>query len=612
MKYIKKKKVETPLREVKEEDFNIYHKNQKVVTRCGKCGKEIITFLYCLKKNEVLCNECQVFEIKEKNDNIPQKIKNIKFNCKKCGKEVIINKYNFKSKKELLCKKCQTEQTCLKKYGVINGGSSKEALEKIKKTKKEKYGDPYYTNREKCWNTIEERYGYKHNFSMPSVLEKKRKTYMEHYGVDNPSKTKEVREKIKNTCLKKYGSWYSQTKEFKNRIRDTCLEKYGVEAVAQVLEFNIKRRKKYFYDNLWFDSKPELAFWIYHKENGIQIEKEADTFDYIFESKEHKYIPDFKVINENFELKGNQFLKENGEWQNPYDHSQDAVYEAKHQCALKNNVKILYEKDYKKYIDWVENKFTKDFMNLFLKDIPFPYLNENLSRIDDYGLIQHFHKSIYMATKKGKPSPLSAWKNKELVKKVALNRLKYVGSCTPNDIIQGFSVTRLAPKISVFKPKLAERLIKTYLSNYDLIVDPFSGFSGRLLGASNCEKQYIGKDINEDHVKESNEIIEYKKISNCFVEVEDLITAPVREFNGALFTCPPYGGKEHWNENNDEIEMSCDEWIDLCLEKYKCKSYLFVVDKTEKYKDFIVENLQSKNGLFTNKHEYVILIKKEE
>lgn len=147
------------------------------------------------------------------------------------------------------------------------------------------------------------------------------------------------------------------------------------------------------------------------------------------------------------------------------------------------------------------------------------------------------------------------------------------------------------------------------LSFFSEIVDPFSGFSDRLIGAKNCNKTYVGKDINEEHVKESNEIIQYKNYPNCLVSVEDLLKKENAESYECLFTCPLYGGKEHWNKNNDEVEKSCDEWIDLCLVHYKCKRYLFVVDETEKYKDKIVEELENKNGLFKRKNsELVILI----
>lgn len=78
-----------------------------------------------------------------------------------------------------------------------------------------------------------------------------------------------------------------------------------------------------------------------------------------FKEKKHFYYPDFEVIENGkvllIELKGDQFLTENNTWQNPFDHSKDDFYEAKHLCALKNNVKILYSKDYQKYIDYVKH-----------------------------------------------------------------------------------------------------------------------------------------------------------------------------------------------------------------------------------------------------------------
>jgi tRNA G10 N-methylase Trm11 len=144
------------------------------------------------------------------------------------------------------------------------------------------------------------------------------------------------------------------------------------------------------------------------------------------------------------------------------------------------------------------------------------------------------------------------------------------------------------------------------LNEYSEIFDPFSGFSGRLIGAQNCNKKYIGQDINEMHVSESNEIIAYKNYTKAVVTLQDILTDTPHDYE-CLFTCPPYGGKEHWNGNNDEVEKTCDEWIDICLEKYKCKKYLFVVDKTEKYKDKIVETITNKSHFGTNE-EMVILI----
>lgn len=367
-------------------------------------------------------------------------------------------------------------------------------------------------------------------------------------------------------------------------------------------------KRKYVYQGHCFDSSWEMYFYIYHKDKGDDIQRVKECWDYEFNGEIHHYEPDFKIEDKYYEIKGPQFFKEDGTMQQPWDHSKDDLYEVKHQFMLSKGVIII--KDIKPYQDYVEEKYTKDFIHLFHKDLEFPYPTQMNG---DYEMIRTFHKSLYDASLKGKLSPKKAWENKYLIEKSALNRLKYVHSCKPSDVLQGFNVAKIAPKVSLFRPSLAEKLIKEYLNEADIIVDPFSGFSGRMLGSFNCGKHYIGWDINEDHVRESNEIANYKKIEDmCDVKVQDLITCEEKDWSTlrdvCLFTCPPYGGKEHWNIDNDEIEKSCDEWIDLCLEKHKgCVKYLFVVDQTEKYKDKIVKVLHNRSHFGTNE-EYVVLI----
>lgn len=78
-------------------------------------------------------------------------------------------------------------------------------------------------------------------------------------------------------------------------------------------------------------------------------------------------MPDFKVEDQLVELKGSQFLKEDGSWKNPYDKSQDGLFEAKHQCLLKNSVKIIYTDEYMNYVKYVEEKYGKDYLKQFKK-----------------------------------------------------------------------------------------------------------------------------------------------------------------------------------------------------------------------------------------------------
>lgn len=631
--------------------INSYNEIVKFPSRvqfyCQGCGNLTEKEFRRSTKPKLLCAVCNI------NDGKAKRTKEQKETSNKKRIDTINKKYgsydNYLEHRDKAYKK-----TCIEKFGVDNPFKNEEIQEKSKDTKFKRYGDEHYTNPSKRYTTMIELYGAPTTLQsealLSKVIETKKELYGEHFeGIVNKIKsTKKERygdetynnpEKNKETCLERYGvehpmiyepikrkainnqkesfnetyqTHYWNTDDFRIKSKQTMLELYGVENPAQS---DIIRRRSYnrlTYDNMQFDSKWELAIWIYANDKGIPIEREPVRFEYEYDGSLHYYFPDFRLNGELVEIKGDHFFNPDGTMCNPYDHSMDGLFEAKHQCGLKNGVKFINNNDMRVYLDYIDSTYTKDYLDLFRNNSPFPYLNPDLRDTSDLGLIQHFHKSIYSAARKGKLSPFDAWKDKNLVKKSALNRLMYMHRCRPSDILQGFNVAKIAPKVSVFKPSLAIELINKYLFDADTIIDPFSGFSGRLLGAIRCNKEYKGWDINTTHVTESNEIIEYLSLNkNCTVSVQDLITSNVVDWsasNTCLFTCPPYGGKEHWNENNDEIEKSCDEWIDLCLIKHVgCKKYLFVVDGTNKYKEHIVETLENKSH-FGRNEEHVVLI----
>lgn len=423
-------------------------------------------------------------------------------------------------------------------------------------------------------------------------------------SIVNISQFQEVKDLVAKTNLERFGNKCSLHGSNQEKTELAIFDKYGYKNPSQNPDVFRNRRKRFLYKHVYFDSSWELAYFIWLEEHDTVFEYQPKCdIKYVFEGDEKTYHPDFKVNGQYVEIKGPQFF-ENGKMINPYDRSQDAGYEAKHQCMLANNVKILMNCD--EYVSYVEKKYTKDFLNLFAVNLPFPYLNEDLRLKGDMDVIRHFHKSIYEASYNNRPSPLVAWQDKDLILKVALNRLKYVHQCRPADILQGFNVMKVAPKVSIFKSSLAERLVKTYLNDYETVFDPFSGFSGRMVGAANANKTYIGQDIHKGHVDESNALIAYKGYTKCKVIQKDIFEDEGGEYD-CIFTCPPYGGKEHWNKNNDEVEKTCDEWIDICLSKYKCKRYLFVVDDTVKYKDKIIETLENKSHFGSN-YEYIVMI----
>ena len=231
------------------------------------------------------------------------------------------------------------------------------------------------------------------------------------------------------------------------------------------------------------------------------------------------------------------------------------------------------------------------------------------TRIGDR-LIQHFHSSIWSDHRKGEISPYDAWHNDNLLRKCIENRIIYQTNVNPNKILQGFNVSKIAPKVSVFSAGRAKIIIDKYLSEYDEIFDPFSGYSGRMLGAISLNKTYIGQDISIIHVNESNALIKFLH-DNGFKVYAEILCKNVLTSTGkyqCLFTCPPYADKEQWQDVPVSLR-SCDDWIDECLQRFDCKKYVFVVDSTKKYADNIVDVIDNKSH-FNNNGEYIVVVNK--
>jgi|AntAceMinimDraft_16_1070373.scaffolds.fasta_scaffold02383_12 hypothetical protein len=58
------------------------------------------------------------------------------------------------------------------------------------------------------------------------------------------------------------------------------------------------------YKGIWCDSSWELAWVIYQLDHGVEFERNWEKFDYVFEGKNRKYSPDFKIGDTFIEIKG--------------------------------------------------------------------------------------------------------------------------------------------------------------------------------------------------------------------------------------------------------------------------------------------------------------------
>lgn len=343
------------------------------------------------KDNPILVNSIE--EIKALKTSIWYKAK-----CLECGETFVKQLGSDRVRKErcykMLCKDCLTKQTNLKKFGVERPSQNKDVLQKMQSTCIERYGTKNPGSckevQDKMKQTCMKKFGTEFAIQSSIVKDKIKATCLEKYGVENGGASEQSRQKIKETNLKNFGVEYSfQAECVKSKIKDTILSKFGVDNVSKceaiknqkkqtlfnnygvTSQFQLDcvkclRYRKYFYESVLFDSSWELAFYVYYIKKGISIIREPLKIPYEFNGGTHYYFPDFMINGQLYEIKGDQFFREDGVMYNPYSEKDSGISNAKYNCALSNNVIFIRGKEIKFYLDFMENEFGKGWKNKFL------------------------------------------------------------------------------------------------------------------------------------------------------------------------------------------------------------------------------------------------------
>lgn len=251
-----------------------------------------------------------------------------------------------------------------KRISIANTKNKETRVKKAKNTNLQKYGSEWASQNEnvkmKVTETNLRKYGNKCSLH-GSNQKKTEAALIEKYGVANPIKNEQIKKKIKKTNISRYGA----ASPFESAIciekrRQQYFDKTGYFNPAQNPIYHKSHRKRYTYDNMFFDSTWELVFYIFHKDNGFTIDVHPDiAYEYEYDNQKYFYLPDFLVNGVPYEVKGGYFF-ENGKMINPYDRRQDMKYEAKHQCMIRNGVKIVT--DCSPYMKYVDEKYGKDFL----------------------------------------------------------------------------------------------------------------------------------------------------------------------------------------------------------------------------------------------------------
>lgn len=319
-----------------------------VIYNCRKCGNPVNKGSRCYKNFKNLCHSCSVSNtIANRPEEIQKEISAKIQASRKLHQDDINAKISMahrnKTPEQREISKLKRQETCLKLYG-----------------------DKNYSNKEQAQQTMLERYG--GTTTLTSNLKQNvQQTNIKRYGGVSPMCSTVIVDKLKETYIQNNGGMGFASKTVLKKYQDNYKEKYGVTNSSQNPLVRRKQATKYKYENVNFDSKPEIAYYIWLKDNNIDFEYQPNVkFEYLYENKLCYYIPDFKVENEYIEIKGLQFFKNydiNETMINPYDRTQDAKYEAKHQCMIKNNVKIIT--DTKIYEDYINNKYGKNYIKQF-------------------------------------------------------------------------------------------------------------------------------------------------------------------------------------------------------------------------------------------------------
>jgi len=159
---------------------------------------------------------------------------------------------------------------------------------------------------------------------------------------------KEYKEKISNS-LKGKSSGKALTPEDELIRKQKISETMKQNPLAGGYRKGSGRGHEGWYKGIFCDSSWELAFLVYHIEHNLYIERCKEKRKYIFEGKEHTYIPDFITSEGIIEIKGFKTKQS----------------EAKRLQNL--DIKYLYFNDIKYCLDYVINKYGDEFWKKLYK-----------------------------------------------------------------------------------------------------------------------------------------------------------------------------------------------------------------------------------------------------
>ena len=604
-----------------EKEYNLKNKQTSTIIRvCTICGEEFVSTgntKICSKQHLVPCKVCgKLFEIRSSCNKINRKTCSEKCRselrkqnlnstiriCQYCGKQFTsagntakycpgphYKKCEFCGKDfevsllsgagtDCLPKTCSAEcriklsqQTCLDRYGVPFASQTAEARARAKEQSIE--------NRSIREQTCLERYGYKHVGQVP-----------------------EIRARISSTI---------SSEQNQEKMKATVRERYGVDYVMQSSEFakihSGSQFKQVACDGTRVDSRWEALFYDFLVRNDIPFEYNTVSFPVEVDGVRRVTHIDFKVGDLLFEVKGSHLLE--GAFSDT--HGVIPIWK-KIEVYKKNHVIVITD-------DTCHDMFGKPNSTesnglKYLNKCPEPLIGVDIKLFDhpDFPFADDRPPCFYNVRVDGSMSSFDAFYNEQIRWKMILNRIQYSGGfIDAKQVLNAMNVTRTCKQPSWFSKSLAKRVIQTYCTS-STIVDPFAGWGTRCDAALECNRKYIGSDLNPElvawHQSHSRNIVlcdanQFKYEDEC-----------------SVFICPPYSdpetGRCFEDYNFDGFDQSaksmsqCD-WLKVVMNNVpNAREYVMVCKIVDSdFNQCIVETL-SNNSHFGTNNEYILVVRK--
>ncbi|MCK9154650.1 MAG: hypothetical protein M0P12_00900 [Paludibacteraceae bacterium] len=174
-------------------------------------------------------------------------------------------------------------------------------------------------------------------------------------------------------------------------------------------------------------------------------------------------------------------------------------------------------------------------------------------------------KNIYIAKRKGKKSATDVFEDDKLLRHCLSDCIKFYGKITETNLRQEL---RSFGGVNNFKPVLAKYIYDTYCPPNGKVLDPCSGWGGRLCGfMASKARQYTGVDVESESIKNLKQL--FKKMNPVFPGKEFRCQeTSFTEFKDKgydlVFTSPPYFDAEHYGESRNQSQVrfpTYDLWL---------------------------------------------------